>query len=117
MQEHDIGSDPNWRVQHGKGIYIEITIYIYIYQCLYSFITFNNYITSGDPHFNRTPQKNTVVTPRESPDRGTGGSDMVTWLTCLGYLFGTRKMVMLSRESSKKMGIVQIDHFEPSIHV
>jgi hypothetical protein len=30
MQEHDIGSDPNWRVQYGKGIYIEITTYIYI---------------------------------------------------------------------------------------
>ena len=24
--EHDIDSDPNWRVQYGKGIYIEITL-------------------------------------------------------------------------------------------
>ena len=30
--EHDIDSDPNWRVQYGKGIYIEITVYIYIYK-------------------------------------------------------------------------------------
>jgi len=31
MQEHDIGSDPNWRVQHGKGIYIETTYFIWYY--------------------------------------------------------------------------------------
>ena len=29
--EHGFDSDPNWRVQEGKGIYIEITIYLYIF--------------------------------------------------------------------------------------
>jgi hypothetical protein len=39
MQEHDIGSDPNWRVQYGKGIYIEITLPKILF--VYTFCSFH----------------------------------------------------------------------------
>ena len=42
--EHGFDSDPNWRVQEGKGIYIEITICIYIYRYLYIYIYVYIYI-------------------------------------------------------------------------
>ena len=39
MQEYDIDSYPNWRVQYGKEIYIEITLpkilFVYIFCSFY----------------------------------------------------------------------------------
>ena len=39
MQEHDIDSYPNWRVQYGKGIYIEITLPKILF--VYTFCSFH----------------------------------------------------------------------------